>query len=154
MSESFVLKDANGEEHAYEVILHGARAGRPIHFALMRMSARPLLEALEQVAKSGELMDALFSDKGDAAAALMGDPQAMIEKLNLGGLGSKISTALASEDLENLSDLIFAHTRRDKTALSDGVVFDLAYQANYGEMLLALIKVIRLNRFLPLPGIS
>jgi len=153
--QRFTLTDAQGVEHAYTVTLHSADQGIPITLALMGKVARPILEGIEALAKSGELLAGLEQIDLDSGA---GELLKLIAGAELGGLGSALEAALATPGLEGLIYRVLAHTQRDGQALAPGgkpgVAFMSAYQANYREALSATLQVARLNGFLPLPGIS
>jgi len=117
---SFTVADDSGHEHAYTHTLHGARDG----FRLLLRLSKVLGPSLGELIAAGGGMegevgyDRVGAAVQAAAAALLSD-QEMVEQL-------------------------LRHTFRDGERL-DGHRFDLAYQANYGELLVAMRRVIADN---------
>jgi len=156
--KNLTLRASDGTEHAYTCTLHSADEGMPIALALMGKVARPVLEGIEALARSGDLLTGLEGIDLDAeggAGKLLG----LVAGAELGGLGGALEAALATPGLEGLIYRVLQHTKRDGKALigpngRPTVEFMAAYQANYREALSAAVQVVRLNGFLPLPGIS
>ena len=131
-------------EHAYDVTLHATRDGLKIVRALGRVLAGPLGAAVETAAKGA----------GGAAGLLSAIGEGRWSDLNidLSDVGDKIGDAIERlpEDIERQ---ILAHTLRDGKPLvakdQYTATFDAAYQGNYGELLEALMRVVKLNGFIP-----
>lgn len=141
----FTLHDADGVEHAYEVILHPATEGARIMWQLVAMGVEPI----------AKLAGGLLASEGLSATSIRGllnDP-AGLEKLraglDVGGLATSIRASLASVSLPALTKDILSRTSRDGRDLANQLLFDEAYSGNYGELALALWKVVQANRFLP-----
>jgi len=124
----FTVPDASGQSVKYQVVLHGALTGMPVSLAWMRTAA-PAMDLIGAMDGDG--------DVGDLSA-----------------FGDTISKALASPELVGLIRDTLSNTMRAGKALSNDLDFDAAYLGNYMELYQALWNVIRLNRFLPLPGTS
>lgn len=141
----FTLHDADGVEHAYEVILHPATEGARIMWQLVAMGVEPV----------GKLAAGLLASDGLSATSirtLLNDP-AGLERLRTGldltGLAASVRTSLASVQMGALTKDILSRTSRDGRDLANQLLFDEAYSGNYGELALALWKVVQANRFLP-----
>ena len=131
-------------EHAYDVTLHATRDGLKIVRALGRVLAGPLGAAVETAAKGVGGAAGLLSAVGEGRWAEL--------NIDLSDVGDKIGDAIERlpEDIERQ---VLAHTLRDGKPLVAGgqytATFDAAYQGNYGELLEALMRVVKLNGFIP-----
>ena len=131
---TFTVKDVDGNPHIYHLTFHPPTQGQRIMFQLLAMVSTPG-SALAGALLSGESLEDI--DLGS---------------INWTGLGAELRDTFASEMTPQLSTQLLSFAVRDNVPLTAG--FDMAYKANYGELLGALWEVIRANRFLSLPGMS
>lgn len=127
---TFRLRDADGKDHIYEVQLHPGTQGYVLSNRLTGIATGALGKLLE-------------------------GPQAGLEKLadldvEASALGPAVQQAIAGLPLE-LMRSILRYTNRDGKDLNTDLVFDDAYRRNYGELYLAVLGVVRFNRFFPVP---
>ncbi len=130
----FTLDDDYGGKHTYFVILHPAGTGWPLGLKLLKLFG-PALGVVMDGANMGSVGDALGAVT--KAAADM--------EMNATEMGTTVGV-LAGELLDDpaLIRSVFEHTNRDTFKL-EGASFDSAYQANYGELVQALYRVIKAN---------
>ena len=128
---STTLEDAWGETHSYHLIQHPAGTGRPLLLKVNRAMLAAFGYGLEGVlgGRGKGLLDAEITGSS-LESALM-----------------PASDLLLGDDGFMLS--LFQHTQRDSKKLTK-VEIDSAYQGNYGEMLEAMIWVIKGNFLDPL----
>jgi hypothetical protein len=136
---SFTVEDADGNSHTYICIRHNGANGIPVALKLGAVVIRPLVAAFGAVLKSGKLSD-LAAGNVD------------LERFDADSIGAALEGVLGSKDAFGLISQVMANTTRDgkkieKTGLD-------AYAGNYFDLLMALKEVVRINGFLPLPGIS
>lgn len=144
----FVLDDAKGNPHKYTVQLHPTNEGQEILWTIIALGGEPLASLLQGVA--GPVIEGLID--GGLATAL-DNPDLLKEALasiDWSATGHAIARSLRTTNMPKLTRALFRFTYRDGAHLRDPGAFNVAYQANYGEMLTALGKVIGANRFLPL----
>lgn len=153
---SFELADADGEIHNYEVHPHDAETGQVIVWRLLALGAEPLGRLAQGALESGALVEQLTEtyQTGGAAALMELDTTELAKSLDLAGMGEAIGQVLAQGKAPELTREILKQTHRDGQPLNTSVAFGNAYRRNYGEMIAAVWKVVGINRFLPLPGIS
>jgi hypothetical protein len=142
--ETFELQDAEGTPHRYEVILHATRDGMKVVRSLAQVLAGPLGALVEGAAKSAGGPAGLLSaiGKGDASSL----------NINLADLGPVIADAIGRLPADIELQVLGQTSRDGKPLVLQGrlsVSYDEGYRANYAELLQALLKVIRVNRFLP-----
>jgi hypothetical protein len=135
----FVLADADGDDHSYQVQAHRPTEGQRIMFQL-----------LAQVAPPGTALGGLLA-KGVGNGGLKLD-DLDVELMDFTKLGHELQRVLSAEITPQLATDILAHTYRDGHLLGEQAQFDRAYSRNYGELLTAVWRVIRVNRFFPLPA--
>lgn len=148
----FTLTDARGAEHSYLVQEHPAGDGCAIFYELMGLGMPTLLGLLGAALKSEELIRdvlAAMSAKSDEDAPPFDwqDLARKLGELELEKVGQEIGRALATGKAPALTRALLSKTHRDGKLLN-GAAFDLAYQANYWEMVRAIFKVCQVNRFL------
>jgi hypothetical protein len=140
--ESFDLVDADGRPHTYLVTLHPAEEGARILWALLAVGGEPLgavlQSALGSVALEGATLESLLDTKLDTLAAV-----------DWSKVGHDLANTIRQTDMTGLSRMILRHTVRDGAQLADSTAFNLAFRGNYVELMQAVWRVIRVNRFLP-----
>jgi hypothetical protein len=137
----FTLKDADGNEHAYQLVLHDAMMGQKIMWDLVALSGETL----------GGLMQSLLENEVGSIAGLLDKQAADLATLvDWAGVGRDIAAAVGKANMPELTTLLLRHTTRDGNSLANPVHFNQAYQANYFELGQALWQILRENRFLPL----
>lgn len=147
---TFVLTDADGVEHQYQILPHGAEDGERIMWQLDAMAVGPLAALLQ----SG--IGQLVAGEASVGDVLDKDVASLFEGVDFAGVGRDLSKVLGGPDILALSGQLLRHTTRDGQKLVEGdkrtPAFQMAYQRNYWELRRALFEVIRYNRFFPLPG--
>lgn len=153
----FDLTDADGNVHHYLVTVHPGRDGMAIVAKFAELGAETLGQLATQFAGVDGVLDVLKAsvrDEPGADAKL----QAVVKTLDLAGAARSLRPLIAASP--ELVREILKNARRgaadgsDMRPLSDSVWFSHAYQANYGELLQAVAKVVALNRFFPWPATS
>ena len=125
------LADDYGEQHEYFTIQHPGTEGLRLQNRLQRALV-PALGAINARSLKTLTSDAEGSTDADVMAAGL---QA------LQGAFAEVVTLLEPDTLKSL----LKHTTRDGKPLSSDVVFDMAYQGNYGELYAACWYVARHN---------
>ena len=144
----FELEDAAGASVQYITHLHPADIGVELSFEVVGVLGEPLMKVL------GNLKDAAKT----AAKAASGDVtdeelDDVFEGLDLGAALASLRS-LDPKSLSSLSKRVLSQTFRNGNSLKDPLKFGEAYRGNYGELYLAVWKVIEANRFIPLLGTS
>lgn len=154
--ETFELTGADGNVHQYELTPHTADEGLIIVYRLMGLGAEPVGRLVQGVLESGEVIGKIGDafNEGGSAAVMSLDWTDLAKALDVSGLGKALGEVLATGAAPELTREILKHARRDGQALNTTVGFGAAYRQNYAEMLAAVWRVITINRFLALPGIS
>lgn len=151
---TFELIDARGASHSYTVTEHAAGEGMEIMYALLGLGAPAVLSLAGAALKSEDMvraiMGALGGGDGESATDLSSFT-AMLADLDFAKVGSEVSLALGSGRAPLLTRQILKNTYRDTRRLTEAGI-DLAYQANYMELLTATWKVCQINGFFPLPS--
>lgn len=132
--ETFTLKDSAGNEHAYVVAKHGGTAGMAVIETMLELGAGPIISAL-------------FSSMSVANNGVTGDLKAALGQIDVAAVSESIQKGLrATGGLTKLAPMLLAHTHRDGVLLNPTAI-DIAYAANYGELMKALAKVFDINGF-------
>jgi hypothetical protein len=153
-THTFQLADARGASHDYLVMEHPAGEGMAIMYELLALGAPTVLGLASAALRSEELLRAIVEAlSGDAPALGASDLGKMLAGLDLAGIGPEIERALGTGRAPSLTRKVLAHAFRDGKPLA-GTGLDLAYQANYAELLTAVWKVCSINRFFPVPSTS
>lgn len=150
-THQFVLTDARGQPHSYVVQEHAAGDGVEIVFELMGLVGPTVLEGLAAALASGDLLRSLL----DVVRGGDSDPESPdvdLTALDLGKIGAELQRALLSRRCGPLARKIVSRSIRDGHPVPD--VFEVAYQANYLELLQLLRQVVAINRFFPVPSTS
>jgi hypothetical protein len=154
----FQLTDAHGNVHDYVCQEHPAGEGMEIMFELLGMGAPSLLSLLGAAMSNGDgvraLLGALGAQSDEDAPPLDEDELAkLVRGIDLTLVSGELARVLGSKRGPALARAILARTHRDTHPLS-GRHLDVAYQANYAELLQACWKVCQINRFFPVPSTS
>lgn len=146
---TFTLKDRNGADHSYLVTEHPAGDGMAVLYDLISLGAGPVLTLCGAALRSDEVLRSVVAALGDDAPAFgVADLAKLVGGVNLDQVGTALGAALATGRGPALTRRILSRTHRDGKSL-DGVGLDLAYQANYREMMTAVWKVCAINGFFP-----
>jgi hypothetical protein len=139
----FVLEDADGAEQKYSITPHPGSEALALVWKLIHVAAKPLARLLE--GNLGRLLEAMSAEQDVDLTDLVGE------------LDLQLSSALGDvfEVLQEMGPEVFtrellAHTYRNGKSLKQTKNFDDAFTANYGEMLQACTKAVKVNRFLDL----
>lgn len=153
----FTLRDAKGKPHRYDVDLHPASEGQVIVWTLIGLAAEPFGRLAADLVTGDEILAALSEMKGGDAGGVLDDPAALaklLERVDMARIGADVRKALTSGlNAPELTTQILRYTLRDGTPLDDPQTFSNAYRGNYGELLSALLRIVRENGFFPLSGI-
>jgi hypothetical protein len=153
-THTFQLPDASGDLHQYLVIEHPAGEGMAVMYELLAMGSPTVLSLAAAALKSEDLIRSVVGAvSGDEAGLEMAELGKMLAGLDLSSVGPAIERALGTGKAPELTRQVLAHTFRDGKPLK-GTGLDLAYQANYGELLQAVWRVCSINRFFPVPSTS
>lgn len=157
----FELTDYRGQVHSYTVTEHPAGEGMELMYALLGLGAPTVLELVGATLKSEEMLRAVMAAVvgGDGVAGLgdVADLVRMLDGIDLGDVGRELGKAFGEGKVPaGLTRKVMSRSYRDGRPLGGerGGNFDLAYQANYAELLQATWKVCQINRFFPLPSTS
>lgn len=154
----FELTDARGQPHSYLVTEHPAGDGMEIMYALLAMGAPTVLSLAGAALKSEDLVRAMFhalsGEEGGIDLGGVSELATMLAGLDLGSVGAELGRALGTGKAPDLTRKVLSRTLRDGQALAGKGAIDLAYQANYAELLTAVWKVSQINRFFPVPSTS
>lgn len=151
VEQTFEATDADGKTHEYRVVPNTAVSGLDITLKLTAIGAEPL----------GTLADSLFS--GSGAGKLKGlsvgsllDDETILDGIDFAKIGGDIRRTIvqSSMAIPSLIHAVLKNTLRDGKPLESVVHFNDAFTRNYGELFVAVFKVIQVNRFLPLSAIS
>jgi hypothetical protein len=149
----FELTDRDGVPHGYLVTEHPAGEGMDIMYALLGLGAPTVLGLAGAALRSEEVLGAVMAAFGSDAPALAGsDLMRMLAELDLSSVGAEVSRALGTGRAPELTRRVLSRTHRDGKPLAQHL--DVAYQANYTELLQAVWKVCSINRFFPVPSTS
>lgn len=146
--ETFVLKDQKGAEHSYSVQPHPASEGTRLVLTLMGLAGEPLGRLFQS--KAADLITQFQAGEISLDADLGG----LLQSVPWPAIAKDVRNAIACLDGQGLFSDILKYTMRDGKPLSQGIVFDIAYQQNYIELLRAVWKVVEVNGFLGFIGSS
>lgn len=130
----FTLLDDSDTPHGYVVPLHPAVEGQRLMCQILALAAGPLADL--------------------AAAFQRADGNGLDADVDLAAVGRQVGAALASDAPPRLIRELLRYTARDGKGLAGDGDFNVAYTGNYGELLVALWRVVEANRFLPLSRIK
>lgn len=151
---TFTLHDSQGQPHSYVVTEHPAGEGMELMYELLGLGAPAVLSLAGAALRSSELLGAaLRALGGEGEAPSSGDATElarMVADLELDKVGAEVGRAFATGKAPALTKRILSRAFRDGKPLN----IDLAYQANYSELLMAVWKVCAINRFFPVPSMS
>lgn len=160
VDHDFVIKDAEGVPHRYEMTGHPPIQGQAIMWQLLALGAEPLGRLADLALTSDELLGQVRAalaapapaDAEAAESTTLSDLAAVAKTLDLARLGRDVKSAILSADMPKLTRDVLQFTTRDGASLASDIHFAAAYKRNYGELLQAVWQVVQANRFLPLPG--
>lgn len=152
----FDLEDWNGNRHQYLVTEHPAEEGMAILYELLGLGAPTLLGLAGAALKITDVATLLSAFRpaaeGEEARqdpGTAGELARFLDALDLPSVGREITRALALGNAPKLTRKILGKARRDGQPLWEDGAFNLAYQANYLEMLTAVWRICQINRFFP-----
>lgn len=154
----FELVDARGKSHRYSVTEHPAGEGMEIMFALLSMGAPTVLGLAGAAVQSERLLGMVieaFSTESDGTPPSredFGDLAKLAVGIDLPSVGRELGVALAGGKAPQLTRKILSRVNRDGQFLRNEAAFDMAFQANYLELLVLIFRVCSINRFFPVPG--
>jgi hypothetical protein len=134
------IKGDDGEDHSYVVIPHGAADGWPLGLKLLNLIAPVVGTALDSVTLGLEEVPKALGQVTEDLAKMAKSG------FSVGGIGVAVG-ALAGhimDDKKVLNELL-AYTTRDGQQLTNIAAFTSAYQANYGELAMAIYEVAKAN---------
>jgi len=143
----FVLKDDEGESVAYSVVLHPGSEALTLLWSIAQAGAQPLARLLE--GNLGRIIEAMTSEQNVELAELVDELD-----LRLSDAVKDVFGIIQAAGADRLIREFLSHTYRNGVSLKGTKAFDDAYTANYGEMIEAVVKVVKANRFLALFRIS
>jgi hypothetical protein len=150
---SFQLSDARGGLHDYVVTEHPAGDGMGIMYGLLELGAPTVLGLAGAALKSEDLLGAVLDAVGGGERDFgVSDLGRALSGLDLSTVGPELARALGTGRAPALTRQVLAHTLRDGKRLRDDAQFNMAYQANYAELLTAVWRVCTINRFFPVPS--
>ena len=145
---SFQLTDARGDPHDYLVAEHPAGDGMTILYELLGLGIPSVIGLIGAALKSedllGAVLDAVGGGKLEFGAAQLSHA---LSEIDFSKVGPEIRIALGTGKAPALTRQILSRTHRDGKPLRDDAHFNLAFQANYGELLRLIWKVCSINRF-------
>lgn len=127
--QTFDVKSRDGSIHNYSCLPHPSRTGGGLNLLLdIARIAGPVL--------------------GGAIKAMLGLPGDSLEDIDVSVLADSVSEIPERLVLQGGADFVgkvLKYTRRDTKELSKPHEFDTAYTGNYGELILAVGKVLEIN---------
>ena len=129
-TSSTSIEDPDGHSPEYELHKYPASEGFDLSLELSEIAAGPL----------GQLMD---SSSGEEALGSLLDVD--ISGAKAGAAASLLVRGIMQRDGSKFAHRILRYTTRDNVKMSNVKSFDKAYQGNYGELMSALMWVIREN---------
>lgn len=132
----FTLDDADGQSHVYRVKKHPAGKGQDIMWSLIAFGGEPLGAVVKKLAAAAQ-------GEGGLDAKVFAN-------VDWGQAGRDLASSIGRTNMSGLSARLLSFTWRDDEHLLDPKKFDVAYEGNYAEMMMALWEVVKINRFLPL----
>jgi hypothetical protein len=139
----FVLQDADGKDQQYSIVPHPGSEALTLVWRIIHVASKPLARLLE--GNLGRLLEALSSDQNVDAAELVDELD-----LQLSSALGDVFAILQEAGPEIITRELLIHTYRNGRSLKQTKNFDDAFTANYGEMLQACSKAVKVNRFLDL----
>lgn len=140
---AFTVQDDYGDSHEYFVQMHGAREGWRLAMRILKLAGRAFGMALDVTPTKTPDAIRKLKDAADEAGLL----DAEIDGEALGKALSDVAAEILADD--SLLFDVLKHTTRDNKDLTNVAVFDSAFQGNYGELITAVVHVLKAN-FAPL----
>ena len=130
------IPDDDGDSHEYVFVAHPAVEGLRLAQQLFSLAGPSL----------GKLLDGA---KGKAGHEGAGAGIGLLDlDLDFGELVRELATSVATSDVPRLAQDLLKYTTRGKMPLNSEMAFNLAYGANYGELIAALAAAVEANRFM------
>ncbi len=146
-THTFEKKDRWGEAHYYVVTLHRATEGTKIALEIIGLLGPTIGAAVKNMMSEGHSPVALlnaFDGEGDE------DNDTVVEALDIPAITAELQRALMRPESYSLVRKLVSQTTRDGKDLKQAGEFDMAFKANYLELVQVLWEVVQLNGFLPL----
>lgn len=143
---TFLLADAAGTQHLYEVMPHNAEEGFAISAQLVELGAPVLLAALAPLLSAGG------GEDGTVGGLMERDAGEILRQLPIAEIGARLGPIVAA--LPKMREQLLRHAARDGVKFVSKGAFNTAYQGNYAELYMALFRIVLGNGFLPLPATS
>jgi hypothetical protein len=139
----FVLHDDDGNEVAYSIVPHPGSEALTLVWRIIHVAAKPLGSLLE--GNLGRLLDAFMSEQEVELTDLVDELD-----LRLGDAVGDVFAIMQEAGPEVITRELLAHTYRNGKSLKQTKNFDDAFTANYGELMQACARAVKVNRFLGL----
>ena len=156
---TFTLEGADGRSHKYDLTLHPPTEGQRIMWRMIALAAGPAGDLVRGLVSVEDLVEKITSEDG-GLTDLLDSPEALTELMGVlgdidwGSVGDRLGKDLLQAAPDDLTLKLLRYASRDGQALANESHFNDAYRGNYWEMLQALFRIVRENRFFPLPGTS
>ena len=155
----FEIADSKGVTHLYTGVAHPPTEGMEILWVLMALGGEPLARLAQSVIAdalqtAGESDEDIIDIDGEGNMQPSMKMSAIMDKIDLEqvdfvGAAKDLRLVIAGLPMSKLVHRLLKYGSRDGKPLSNQMNFDLAYTANYLEMLNAVGRVIAVNGFLP-----
>lgn len=154
---TFTINDSDGNPHTYTVTPHPANEGDKLAWRVQSLGVQPLLEAVKSLASTPDVARIGQAMQGgvdaDSPQAVMADAAGgvlqAIGDVDVTPLAESLSKVMGHPDLPALARQIMKYAVRDGVKIAGDAEWAKAYQANYGEMMQAVGRVIVINDFFP-----
>ena len=130
--KTMTIRDDSGQDHSYSLTPHPPTEGIPLAGRILDVVGVPASKLLADMMSTGSLAAVLEQDLKFSPEQIERALQLIISRLTDGAFLALIKSLLR-------------YAQRDNKPLSNEAMFDMAYQANYGELAEALLWVIREN---------
>lgn len=144
----FHLKDRNGELHEYEVGYHTPSEGTRLALTILSCLAEPGARLIQEVLpRIDKIQDLGLSGDMDVSEAIPAVVKAL-DGLDIAAVGVDVAQVLRNLE-PALVKACFSKTKRDGKYLAQDQNYDEAYAGNWGELYKALMRIVRVNDFVP-----
>lgn len=138
---NFELKGADGAMHSYVCNPHPAGEGTALMLDLMGIAGEPLARIIES--QGAQIIEQFLGGE----ISLDSDIAELIQGVEWSQLARDLRSSIAVSGGAQLFVQLLKYTFRDGIHLTQSG-YDIAYQQNYGELLQAVAKVVKVNGFL------
>ena len=128
----FTIIDDCGDSHAYEVITHSPEKGLALTFRILELLGPTLGKAITGFLQGKDRASIMDSEMDGEA---------------IGAAVEALAVSLVKQNAVGLIKELLSNATRDGQALDNPAHFSVAYQANYGELSEAMVRVIIENGF-------